>query len=148
MHVNSMAASASERPSEWAALIDEYSDVFEPPGEPVEHEIDHRIDLVDPHAAPPQSRLYRMSEDELQAVKRTIDEYMGKGWIRPSTSPYGAPVIVIRKKTGELRIVIDYRLLNKQTRLDSYPIPCIDKLLDRFGKAKYFTKIDLAKGYH
>ena len=73
---------------------------------------------------------------------------MAKGWIRPSASPYGAPVIVIRKKTGELRIMIDYRLLNKQTRLDSYPIPRIDELLDRLGKVRYFTKVDLLKGYH
>ena len=54
-----------------------------------------------------------MSEDELLAVKRTISDYVDKGWIRPSSSPYGAPVLVIKKKTGELRIVIDYCLLNK-----------------------------------
>ena len=89
-----------------------------------------------------------MSEEELSAVKRTIGDYLEKGWIRPSTSPYGAPVIVIRKKTGELRIVIDYRMLNKQTRIDAYPIPRIDELLDRLSKARFFTKIDLASGYH
>ena len=72
-----------------------------------------------------------MSEEELVAIKKTLSEYMDNGWIRPSTSPWGAPVIVIKKKTGELRIVIDYRLLNKQTRVDSYPIPRIDELLDR-----------------
>ena len=60
-----MTASDSKRPSEWEKLLDEYADVFDPPGEPVEREIDHRIDLVDPNAPPPRSRLYRMSEDEL-----------------------------------------------------------------------------------
>ena len=128
--------------------MEEYDDIFQPPGEPISRAIDHRIELENPAAAPPKTRLYRMSEDEQQAVKKTLDEYIANGWIRPSTSPYGAPVIVIRKKTGELRIVIDYRLLNKQTRLDSYPIPRIDELLDRLGKAKFFTKIDLSKGYH
>ena len=75
--------------------------------------MDHKIDLIDPDAPPPKPRLYRMNEEELIAVKQTIADYIDKGWIRPSTSPYGAPVIVIRKKTGELRIVIDYRMLNK-----------------------------------
>ena len=93
--------------------MQEYADVFEKPGPPVSRSVDHRIDLLDPAALPPKPRLYRMSDDELQAVKTTIDDYLSRGWIRPSISPYGAPVIVIRKKTGELRIVIDYRLLNK-----------------------------------
>ena len=99
--------------SKWKALLSEYADVFEAPGKPVARAVDHRIDLLDPKAPPPCPRLYRMSEDELLAVKCTISNYVDKGWIRPSSSPHGAPVLVIRKKTGELRIVIDYRLLNK-----------------------------------
>ena len=99
--------------SKWKALLSEYTDVFEAPGKPIARAVDHRIDLLDPTAPPPRPRLYRMSEDELLAVKCTISDYIDKGWIRPSSSPYGAPVLVIRKKTGELRIVIDYRLLNK-----------------------------------
>ena len=93
-------------------MIDEYADVFEPPGPPIACDIDHRIDLI-ADEQPPRPRLYRMSEEELAAVKSTITEYLAKGWIRPSASPYGAPVIVIRKKDGALCICIDYRLLNK-----------------------------------
>ena len=93
-------------------MIDKYADVFEPPGPPIACDIDHRIDLI-ADEQPPQPQLYRMSEEELAAVKSTITEYLAKGWIRPSASPYGAPVIVIRKKDGALRICIDYRLLNK-----------------------------------
>lgn len=73
---------------------------------------------------------------------------MAKGWIRPSSSPYGAPIIFIRKKTGELRMVIDYRALNSQTRKDVYPLPRIDDLLDRLAGAKVLSALDLAYGYH
>ena len=76
-----------------------------------------------------------MSEDELKAVKATITDYLAKGWIWLSTSPYAAPIIVIHIKTGKLHIVIDYYMLNKQTCIDSYAIPQIDKLLDRLGRA-------------
>ena len=93
-------------------MIDKYTDVFEPPGPPIARDIDRRIDLI-ADKQPPQQRLYHMSEEELAAVKSTITEYLAKGWIRPSASPYGAPVIVIRKKDGALRIFIDYHLLNK-----------------------------------
>ena len=87
--------------------------MFEAPGKPVARAVDHRIDLTDPMAPPPRPWLYRMSEDELLALKHTISDYIDKFWIRPSSSSYGAPVLVIQKKTRELRIVIDYHLLNK-----------------------------------
>ena len=99
--------------SKWKALLSEYADVFEAPGKPVARAVDHRIDLLDPTAPRPCPRLYKVSEDELFAVKRTISDYINKGWIRPSYSPYGAPVLVIWKKMGELCIVIDYRLFNQ-----------------------------------
>ena len=73
---------------------------------------------------------------------------MEKGWIRPSCSPYGAPIIFIRKKTGELRMTVDYRALNRQTKKDVYPLPRIDDLLDKLSKARYLSAIDLASGYH
>ena len=97
--------------------------------------IDHKIELVDPSASPPHPCLYCMSEDELKAVKATIIDYLAKGWIRPSTSPYGAPVIVIYKKTGELHKVINYHMLNKQTHIDNYAIPWIDELINKLGRA-------------
>ena len=73
---------------------------------------------------------------------------MGKGWIRPSCLPHGAPIILVRKKTGELRMTVDYRALNHQTKKDVYPLPRIDDLLDKLAKAKYLSAIDLASGYH
>ena len=75
-----------------------------------------------------------MSEDKLKAVKTTIKDYLTKGWIQPNTGLYRALVIVIHKKTGKLHIVINYHMLNKQTHIDSYPIPQINELLDRLGR--------------
>ena len=89
-----------------------------------------------------------MSQLELEEVKKHLDEYLSKGWIQPSTSQYNHPILFIRKKTGELRVCIDYRDLNNNTIIDRYPLPRIDDTLDRLGKAKIFSKIDLASGYH
>ena len=71
-----------------------------------------------------------------------------KGWIRPSISPDGAPILFVRKKTGELRMCVDFCSLNRQIRLDMFPIPCIHDLLDRLGKACVFSAIDLSSVYH
>ena len=71
-----------------------------------------------------------------------------KGWIRPSMSPYGAPLLFVRKKTGELRMCIDYQALNRQTKLDVFPIPQIADLLDHLGRAPFFLSVDLATAYH
>ena len=76
------------------------------------------------------------------------DAILMKGWIRPSVSPYGAPILFVRKKTGELRMCVDFRSLNKQTRLDMFPIPRIHNLLDKLGKARVFSAIDLSSAYH
>lgn len=89
-----------------------------------------------------------MSPAELAEVRRQLDEYLEKGFIKPSTSPYGAPILFARKKDGTLRMCVDYRALNKMTKRDAYPIPRIDDLLDRLTNATIFSKIDLSQGYH
>ena len=71
-----------------------------------------------------------------------------KGWICPSVSPYGAPISFVRKKTGELRMCVDFRSLNRQTRLDMFPIPRIHDPLDKLGKARVFSAVDLSSAYH
>ena len=71
-----------------------------------------------------------------------------KGWICPSMSPYGALLLFVRKKTGKLRMCIDYRALNRQTKLDVFPIPRIADLLDHLGRARYFSPVDLVTAYH
>ena len=73
---------------------------------------------------------------------------LAKGWIRPSVSPYGAPILFLHKKTGELCICVDFRSLSKQTRLDMFPIPHVHNLLDKLGKAQIFSAVDLLSVYH
>ena len=81
-------------------------------------------------------------------VRKQLDELLAKGWVRPSCSPYGHPILFARKKDGSLRMCVDYRSLNVNTRPDRYPIPRIDELLDRLGGSRFFSKIDLRAGYH
>ncbi|GBG90553.1 hypothetical protein CBR_g50896 [Chara braunii] len=129
-------------------LLDEFADIFESPtgvvpGRPISHEI-----ILEAGAVPPKGCIYRMSEEELEVLRAQLDDLFAKGWIRPSSSPYGAPVLFVRKKNKDLRLCIDYRKLNAQTVKNAGPLPCIDDLLERLGGAKYFSKLDLKSGYH
>ena len=85
-----------------------------------------------------------MSPAELAEVRRQLDDYLAKGFIKLSTSPYGAPILFACKKDGTLQMCMDYRSLNKMTKKDVYPIPRIDDLLDRLTNATIFSKIDLS----
>ena len=85
-----------------------------------------------------------MSPAELAEVRRQLDDYLAKGFIQPSTSLYGAPILFARKKDGTLQMCVDYRSLNKMTKKDVYPIPRIDDLLDRLTDVTIFSNIDLS----
>ncbi|GBG74143.1 hypothetical protein CBR_g17856 [Chara braunii] len=89
-----------------------------------------------------------MGPGELEELRRQIDEMIDKGWIKPSESEFGAPVLFEPKKGGKVRMRIDYRGLNRITRKNAYPLPRIDDLLDAAGGCKVFSKIDLKSGYH
>ncbi|GBG79827.1 hypothetical protein CBR_g30091 [Chara braunii] len=129
-------------------LLDSYEDVFQAPAGVVpDRPIRHGITLED-GAVPPRGCIYRMSEDELQVLRAQLDDLLAKGWIRPSCSPYGAPVLFVRKKNKDIRFCIDYRKLNVQMIKNVGPLPRIDDLLERLGGAKYFSKLDLKTGYH
>ena len=131
----------------WNSIVNEYSDVFEPPGMPAERDTVHRIKL-EPGSLPLYKQQYRVSTAELAEVRWQLDEYLEKGWICPSCSPYGAPIIFIWKKTGELRVTVDYRALNRQTKKDVHPLLRIDDLLDKLSKDCFLSAVDLASGYH
>ena len=129
-------------------IIREFEDVFPddlPSGLPPQREIDHRIEL-EPGQNPPSRPTYRMSQPEMDELKKQLSELMDKGYIQESKSSYGAPVIFVKKKDGTMRMCIDYRALNKITIKNKYPLPRIDELLDRLLGAKYFSKIDLRSG--
>ena len=99
-------------------------------------------------AIPPNKLLYRFSPKEHQELQAQLNDLFAQGHTRPSTSPYGAPVLFVSKKDGRWRICVDYRALNRQTIQDRYPLPRIVDLLDRLGKARHLTPLDLASGYH
>jgi hypothetical protein len=109
--------------------------------------LEFTIDLK-PGTEPIARTPYRMSTPELQELKMQLKELLDLGLIRPSVSPWGAPVIFIRKKDGSWRLCIDYRQLNKATIKNQYPLPRIDDLFDQMKGATVFSKIDLRSGYH
>ncbi|KAL0448846.1 UNVERIFIED_CONTAM: Transposon Ty3-G Gag-Pol polyprotein [Sesamum latifolium] len=88
-----------------------------------------------------------MAPVELQELKKQLEELLEKGFIQPSTSPWGAPVLFVKKKDGSMRLCVDYRQLNRVTVKNKYPLPRIDDLLDQLKGATTFSKIDLRSGY-
>eukprot|EP00253_Pinus_taeda_P016981 PITA_16981 len=130
-------------------VIQEFTDVFpeEIPGLPPKRNIDFTIELV-PGAAPVSRAPYRMSVPELTELKMQLQELLDKNYIRPSVSPWGAPMLFVKKKDGTFRMCIDYRQLNKLTIKNKYPLPRIDELFDQVKGATMFSKIDLRSGYH
>ncbi|GBG81666.1 hypothetical protein CBR_g32661 [Chara braunii] len=121
-------------------FLDAYDDVFERPhgvvpDRPVRHEI-----ILEDGAVPPRGCIYRMSKEELSVLRAQIDDLLEKGWIRPSSSPYGAPVLFVRKKNKDLRLCIDYRKLNAQMVRNAGSLPLIDYLLERLDGAPVLVR--------
>jgi hypothetical protein len=85
---------------------------------------------------------------ELEVAKQQIKKYIHKGWIEPNSSPYGSPILFVKKKNGGLRMVIDYRALNKLTIKNWYLLPRIDDLFDQLAGSVVFSSLDLSQGYH
>lgn len=133
-------------------IMSDFSQVFPeelPHGLPPQRSVDHQIPLMPgSELSPPFRSIFRLSQMELQVLKLTLDKLLAEGRISPSTSPYGAPVLFVKKKDGGLRMCIDYRALNSQTIKNRYALPRIDELLDRLHGAKIFSKIDLISGYY
>ena len=130
-------------------IVKEFPDVFpnDISGLPPDREVEFTIDLIpgtEPISIPP----YRMSPAELRELKAQLEELLSKGFIRPSISPWGAPVLFVKKKDESLRLCIDYRQLNKITIHNQYPLRRIDELLDQLQGSRVYSKIDLRSGYH
>ena len=114
---------------------------------PPHREIEFAIDVV-PGSTPASITLYRMAPVELKELKLQLQELLEKGFIRRSISPWGAPVLFVKKKDGTLRLCVDYRQLNKMTVKNKYPLPKIYDLFDQLKGESVFLKIDLRFGYH
>jgi hypothetical protein len=130
-------------------IVREYPDVFpeELLGMPPDHDIEFMIKLL-PGTPSISKRPYRMPVNELVELKKKIAELQSKGFIRPSSSPWGAPVLFVEKKDGTQRMCVDYRSLNEVTIKNRYPLPRIEDLFDQMKEASVFSKIDLRSGYH
>jgi hypothetical protein len=129
--------------------VSEYPNVFpeELPGMPPDREIEFVIELV-PSTAPILKRPYRMAANQLAKLKEQLQELLDQGYIYPSASPWGAPVIFVLKKDGMQRMCVDYRSLNEVTIKNKYPLPRIDDMFDQLKGACVFSKIHLRSGYH
>ena len=132
-------------------LIKEYRDIFPETLSwnwcPPSREVQHRIE-IEPGNKPPYRPPYRLGSAEQDELEEQIRDLLAQGFIQPSCSPYGAPVLFVPKKDGRWRMCVDSRALNKQTFKDRYRLPRIDLLLDRLGQVRVFSKLDLAQGYH
>ena len=130
-------------------VVCEYADVFpdELPGLPPYRVADFGIELH-PGTSPISMTPYRMAPIELQKLRVQLHELLDKGIIRPSTSPWSAPVLFAKKKDKTLRLCIDYRQLNKVTIKNRYPLQRIDDLFDQLRGARVYSKIDLRTSYH
>ena len=124
--------------------LKEYQDVFpeELTNLPLERELVHEIELT-PRAQAIARAPYKMSPSKALQLKNQLNQLLDQGFIKPSVSPWGAPILFQKKKDGTFRVCIDFKGLNQCTIRNKYPLPQIDELLDCLGKAKVFSKIDL-----
>jgi hypothetical protein len=130
-------------------IVEEYSDIFSSPNGVLTHfQVKHPIDLTTGAPLPNGLAYYYHSLMENEEIRCQIQEILQKGHIRPSSSPCGSLIVLVRKKDGTWRLCIDYRALKKITVRNRYPIPGIDDLLDQLKGGNFFSKIDLKSGYH
>ncbi|GJS48014.1 reverse transcriptase domain-containing protein [Tanacetum coccineum] len=130
-------------------VVQEFPEVFpeDLPGIPPTRQVEFRIDLV-PGATPVARAPYRLAPSEMKELAEQLQELTDKGFIRPSSSPWGAPVLFVKKKDGSFQMCIDYRELNKLIVKNRYPLPRIDDLFDQLQGSSIYSKIDLRSGYH
>ncbi|GJV06106.1 putative reverse transcriptase domain-containing protein [Tanacetum coccineum] len=144
-----VSAKAKEQKREKLVVVRDFPEVFpdDLSGLPLSREIEFHIELV-PGAIPVAKSPYRLAPYEMEELSGQLKELQDKSFIRPSLSPWGAPILFVKKKDGSFRMCIDYRELNKLTIKNRYPLPRIDDLFDQLQGSQYFSKIDLRSGYH
>ena len=130
-----------------ASLLDEFTDIFSSGPSDLGRTgiVQHRIDTGD--HPPIKQAPRRIPMHQQGTVRQHVDDMLQHGVVQPSTSPWAAPIVLVKKKDGSTRFCVDYRKLNDVTRKDAYPLPRIDETLDALAGAKVFTTLDLASGY-
>nr|GEY82476.1 putative reverse transcriptase domain-containing protein [Tanacetum cinerariifolium] len=140
---------SKEKQLEDVPIVQDFPEVFpeDLPGIPPTHQVEFQIDLI-PGAALVARAPYRLAPSEMKELSDQLKELSDKGFIRPNSSPWEAPVLFVKKKDGSFRMCIDYRELNKLTVKNRYPLPRIDDLFDQLQGSSVYSKIDLRSGYH
>lgn len=147
--VNDMKPTESEKNTQIETLLKEFSDVFSSELRMLPDWKAHNFRIRTVAGAKPQVRRHgRLSEREMEEMKKRIKELLAAGHIEPSSSPWSTPILFVRKKDGTLCLCIDYRALNTVTIRDEYPLSRIDAIFDRLARAKFFSTIDLNMVYH
>jgi hypothetical protein len=134
---------------ELRALLDQYKDVFPeglPPGMPPKRNVVHPIPL-EPGTKPVYRPMYRLSPEEKEECEKQVKDLLEKGLVQPSNSPWGAPILFVPKPNGKLRMCCDFRMLNRATIKNKFPMPRIDDLLDVLHGKIVFSSLDLQSGY-
>jgi hypothetical protein len=135
-------------PVEVQMLLDQFSVLFEEPDSlPPSWACDHEIPLI-PGAMPVNIRAYRYPPALKTEIERQVAEMLDKGIIQPSTSLFSSPVLLVKKKDGSYRFCVDFCHLNALTLKSKFPVLVFDQLMDEFGKASWFSKLDLRSGFH
>ncbi|GKA46939.1 putative reverse transcriptase domain-containing protein [Tanacetum coccineum] len=144
-----MEKKTDEKRLENIPVVKEFLEVFpeDLPGLPPVRQVEFQINLI-PGATPVARAPYRLAPSEMQELSDQLQELADRGFIRPSTLPWGAPVLFVKKKDRSFRMCIDYRELNKLTVKNCYPLPRIDDLFDQLQCSSTYSKIDLRSGYH
>ncbi|GJU79398.1 putative reverse transcriptase domain-containing protein, partial [Tanacetum coccineum] len=144
-----MSAKASDKKQKEIVMVRDFPEVFpdDLSGLSPIREIEFRIELI-PGATPVEKSPYRLAPSEMGELSGQLKELQYKGFIRPSSSPWGGPVLFVKKKDGSFRMCIDYKELNKLTVKNRYPLLRIDDLFDQLQGSQFFSKIDLKSGYH
>ncbi|MCO5608595.1 hypothetical protein L7F22_062808 [Adiantum nelumboides] len=136
---------------ELSNFLNQFQDVFidDIPGElpPKRGDDDHMIELI-PGSSPPNKPPYRVSQAQQEEIMRQVNELVEKGMVRPSSSPFCSPVLLVQKKDGTYRMCVDYRALNRITIKNRFPVPRVEDLFDKLQGSTYFSRIDLKSGYH
>ena len=146
--LNGQGGQSTHIPAFLTGVLNRYSKVFATPqGLPPKRNHEHTITLKE-GTDPVGVRPFRYPQSQKDEIERLIEEMLTAGIIKPSTSVFSSPVLLVKKKDGSWRFCVDYRALNKETIPHKYPIPVIDELLDELNGAKVFSKLDLKAGYH
>ncbi|GJU83154.1 putative reverse transcriptase domain-containing protein [Tanacetum coccineum] len=144
-----MEKRSDEKILEDIPVVREFPEVFpkDLPGLPSVRQVEIQINLI-PGTTPVARAPYRLAPSKMQELSNQLQELSDRGFIRPSTSPWGAPVLFVKKKDTSFRMCIDYQELNKLNVKNRYPLPRIDDLFDQLQGSSVYSKIDLRSGYH